>query len=80
MISVSGSSKDPVSQDGIKTKLYITELELIFGFTSHYTDVCDFNISKRQKLLGKAWSVPVVKNIFLLLRDIFAMKDDGIVQ
>lgn len=61
-----------MTQNGIKTKLYITELELIFGFPAHYTDVCDFTIGKRHKLLGKAWSVPVIKIIFFLLHDKFA--------
>ncbi|XP_050533477.1 DNA (cytosine-5)-methyltransferase 3C-like [Daktulosphaira vitifoliae] len=69
-----GNSRDPVNQNGQNMGLYITELEKIFGFTAHYTDVGDLSINDRQKLLGKAWSVPVVKSIFKLLQSIFAIK------
>ncbi|XP_050437300.1 DNA (cytosine-5)-methyltransferase 3B-like [Adelges cooleyi] len=72
-----GKSRDPVNQDGINMGLYITELEKIFGFSPHYTDVGDLSINDRQKLLGKAWSVPVVKSIFELLSDKFAIKNNN---
>lgn len=42
-----------------------TELERIFGFKEHYTDV---NLQKgaRQKVLGKAWDVNSLRALFYL--------------
>ncbi|XP_058499785.1 uncharacterized protein LOC131469012 isoform X2 [Solea solea] len=62
----------PVLQDGREDNLWITELEKIFGFPKHYTDVRNMNRQQRQKVLGKAWSVPVVRHLFAPLKDYFA--------
>ncbi|KAG0438768.1 hypothetical protein HPB47_016877 [Ixodes persulcatus] len=51
--------------------LWITELERVFGFPSHYTDVGNLSLGRRQQLLGRAWSVPVVCHLLAPLRDFF---------
>jgi hypothetical protein len=61
----------PVEMEGIKDLLWMTELERIFGLPIHYTDVGNLPISKRQQLLGRSWSVPVVKWIFQPLKSHF---------
>ncbi|KAJ8685719.1 hypothetical protein QAD02_021512 [Eretmocerus hayati] len=52
----------PVLMDGKKDELWSTELENIFGFTTHYTDV---NLGKirRLQLLGRAWDVRTLTGI-----------------
>ena len=42
-----------------------------FGFPDHYTDVGNLSRSRRQKLLGKSWSIPVVKHLLTPLRTYF---------
>ncbi|KAG8304346.1 hypothetical protein J6590_096175 [Homalodisca vitripennis] len=49
-----GSSQ--VTMKGQDSTLTVNEIEKMFGFPEHYTDVMNFNASIRQKLLGKAWS------------------------
>ncbi|XP_043676511.1 DNA (cytosine-5)-methyltransferase 3B-like isoform X2 [Vespula pensylvanica] len=51
--------------------LWITELEEIFGFPRHYTDVKNLSADKRQKLIGKSWSVQTLSAIFLPLRSLY---------
>ena len=46
----------------------------IFGFPEHYTDVANMGQRDRQKLLGKSWSVPVVRHILAPLRNYFKSK------
>lgn len=43
----------------------------LFGFPEHYTDVCNLGRSGRQRLLGKAWSVPVIRHLLSPLKDYF---------
>uniref|UniRef100_A0A087XZA5 DNA (cytosine-5-)-methyltransferase n=1 Tax=Poecilia formosa TaxID=48698 RepID=A0A087XZA5_POEFO len=62
----------PVMQNGREDILWITELEKIFGFPKHYTDARNMNRQQRQKLLGKAWSVPVIRHLFAPLKEYFA--------
>lgn len=57
--------------DEIEDGLWLTEIERIFGFPDHYTDVCNMGQRQRQKLLGKAWSVPVIRHLFTPLKDYF---------
>uniref|UniRef100_A0A6Q2XQQ2 DNA (cytosine-5-)-methyltransferase n=1 Tax=Esox lucius TaxID=8010 RepID=A0A6Q2XQQ2_ESOLU len=64
--------KLPVSQKGNDDNLWITEIEKIFGFPKHYTDVKNMNRQQRQKVLGKSWSVPVIRHLFAPLKDYFA--------
>uniref|UniRef100_A0A4W6EWI1 DNA (cytosine-5-)-methyltransferase n=1 Tax=Lates calcarifer TaxID=8187 RepID=A0A4W6EWI1_LATCA len=65
----------PVLQNGKEDILWITELEKIFGFPKHYTDVRNMNRQQRQKVLGKAWSVPVIRHLFAPLKDYFACEE-----
>lgn len=51
--------------------LWCTEMERLFGFPIHYTDVCNMGRSSRQRLLGKAWSVPVIRHLLSPLKDYF---------
>lgn len=51
--------------------LWITELEDIFGFPQHYTDVGNLLPARRQQLLGRAWSVPVICHVLSPLRCFF---------
>ncbi|KAH0619331.1 hypothetical protein JD844_019351 [Phrynosoma platyrhinos] len=46
--------------------------DLIFGFPLHYTDVSNMGRGARQKLLGRSWSVPVIRHLFAPLKDYFA--------
>ena len=52
---------------------YIIRVQLfrLFGFPEHYTDVCNLGRCGRQKLLGKAWSVPVIRHLLSPLKDYF---------
>ncbi|XP_044066139.1 uncharacterized protein LOC122882624 isoform X5 [Siniperca chuatsi] len=68
-------SQLPVLQHGREDNLWITELEKIFGFPKHYTDVRNMNRQQRQKVLGKAWSVPVIRHLFAPLKDYFACEE-----
>uniref|UniRef100_A0A8C9WTG9 DNA (cytosine-5-)-methyltransferase n=1 Tax=Scleropages formosus TaxID=113540 RepID=A0A8C9WTG9_SCLFO len=44
----------------------------IFGFPVHYTDVSNMGRGARQRLLGRSWSVPVIRHLFAPLKDYFA--------
>lgn len=44
----------------------------IFGFPVHYTDVSNMSRLARQRLLGRSWSVPVIRHLFAPLKDYFA--------
>ncbi|XP_063064322.1 uncharacterized protein LOC134456735 [Engraulis encrasicolus] len=65
----------PVTMNGKDDNLWITELEKIFGFPKHYTDVKNMGRQQRQKVLGKSWSVPVIRHLFAPLKDYFACHD-----
>ena len=43
----------------------------LFGFPDHYTDVANLGRHGRHKLLGRAWSVPVIRHLFSPLKDYF---------
>uniref|UniRef100_A0AAA9TAU1 DNA (cytosine-5-)-methyltransferase n=1 Tax=Bos taurus TaxID=9913 RepID=A0AAA9TAU1_BOVIN len=62
----------PVVMNGKEDVLWCTELERIFGFPVHYTDVSNMGRVARQKLLGRSWSVPVIRHLFAPLKDYFA--------
>lgn len=63
--------------DGAGDVPWVTELESVFGFKSHYTDVGDLSICKRQRLIGKSWSVPIVEAIFKPLSKYFSTEVDN---
>ncbi|KGL76681.1 DNA (cytosine-5)-methyltransferase 3B, partial [Tinamus guttatus] len=44
----------------------------IFGFPVHYTEVSNIGRGARQKVLGRSWSVPVIRHLFSPLKDYFA--------
>ena len=56
---------------GREDNLWTTEIEIILGFPKHYTDVGQLDFKDRLDLLGKSWSIPVVKRIFKGLEDYF---------
>ncbi|XP_074660607.1 DNA (cytosine-5)-methyltransferase 3B-like [Tubulanus polymorphus] len=61
----------PVVMDGKEDGLWIPELERIFGFPAHYTDVGNLPPHKRQVLLGKSWSVPVIRKLLFPLKKFY---------
>ncbi|XP_061486762.1 DNA (cytosine-5)-methyltransferase 3B [Rhineura floridana] len=62
----------PVRMNGKDDNLWSSELERIFGFPLHYTDLSNMGRGARQKLLGRSWSVPVIRHLFAPLKDYFA--------
>ncbi|KAL4630650.1 hypothetical protein GN956_G16307 [Arapaima gigas] len=62
----------PVTMNGKDDYLWCTELERIFGFPKHYTDINNMGRGQRQKVLGRSWSVPVIRHLFAPLKDYFA--------
>lgn len=54
------------------TSEHILYFVRIFGFPKHYTDVKNMGRLQRQKVLGKSWSVPVIRHLFAPLKDYFA--------
>uniref|UniRef100_A0A671VS90 DNA (cytosine-5-)-methyltransferase n=1 Tax=Sparus aurata TaxID=8175 RepID=A0A671VS90_SPAAU len=61
----------PVNMNGKEDYLWCTELEQIFGFPKHYTDVNNMGRSQRQRVLGRSWSVPVIRHLFAPLKDYY---------
>lgn len=53
----------PILMKDESDSLWITELEEIFGFPRHYTDVKNLSATKRQRLIGKSWSVQTLSAI-----------------
>lgn len=68
-------NKLPVVMSGTPDTLWITEIENIFGFPAHYTDTGNLSVRERQALLGKSWSIPVICQILLPLRNFFILKE-----
>jgi hypothetical protein len=69
--------KYPVQMNGKESTVWMTELEKIFGFPVHYTDTGNITISKRQQLLGRSWSVPVVQCLLKPLQPFFRDHTEG---
>ncbi|KAG7215999.1 hypothetical protein INR49_003521 [Caranx melampygus] len=61
----------PVSMNGKEDYLWCTEMEQVFGFPKHYTDVNNMGRMQRQRVLGRSWSVPVIRHLFAPLKDYF---------
>nr|XP_061802999.1 DNA (cytosine-5)-methyltransferase 3C-like [Nerophis lumbriciformis] len=61
----------PVTMNGKEDNLWCTEVEQIFGFPKHYTDVNNMGRNQRQKVLGRSWSVPVIRHLVAPLKDYF---------
>ena len=49
--------------------LWLPEIEEVFGYPRHYTDVGNLSRSDRQKLLGHTWSVPIIAFIMSQLKN-----------
>ncbi|XP_072299919.1 DNA (cytosine-5)-methyltransferase 3A-like isoform X5 [Eucyclogobius newberryi] len=62
----------PVYMDSKEDILWCTEMERVFGFPVHYTDVSNMSRLARQRLLGRSWSVPVIRHLFAPLKEYFA--------
>ncbi|XP_053192625.1 DNA (cytosine-5)-methyltransferase 3A-like isoform X3 [Scomber japonicus] len=63
----------PVYMDNKEDILWCTEMESrVFGFPVHYTDVSNMSRLARQRLLGRSWSVPVIRHLFAPLKEYFA--------
>uniref|UniRef100_A0A8C5I9I7 DNA (cytosine-5-)-methyltransferase n=1 Tax=Gouania willdenowi TaxID=441366 RepID=A0A8C5I9I7_GOUWI len=62
----------PVYMDNKEDILWCTEMEKVFGFPVHYTDVSNMSRLARQRLLGRSWSVPVIRHLFAPLKEYFA--------
>ncbi|XP_006824674.1 DNA (cytosine-5)-methyltransferase 3C-like, partial [Saccoglossus kowalevskii] len=62
----------PVKMGTKSDALWCTEMERLFGFPEHYTDVGNMSRTARQKLLGQAWSVPVARHLLAPLKEYFA--------
>lgn len=58
--------------------LWSVELEQVFGFPAHYTDVGNLSATKRQQLIGRAWSVPVICYLFRFLLDYFESDESNV--
>ena len=43
----------------------------LFGFPDHYPNVANLGRHGRHKLLGRAWSVPVIRHLFSPLKEFF---------
>ncbi|XP_062854404.1 DNA (cytosine-5-)-methyltransferase 3 beta, duplicate a [Trichomycterus rosablanca] len=61
----------PVTMNGKEDYLWSTEMERVFGFPKHYTDVNNMGRGQRQKVLGRSWSVPVIRHLFAPLKEYF---------
>ncbi|XP_076128981.1 DNA (cytosine-5-)-methyltransferase 3 alpha a isoform X2 [Alosa pseudoharengus] len=62
----------PVFMSEKEDILWCTEMERVFGFPVHYTDVSNMSRLARQRLLGRSWSVPVIRHLFAPLKDYYA--------
>ncbi|XP_061701921.1 DNA (cytosine-5)-methyltransferase 3C-like [Syngnathoides biaculeatus] len=65
----------PVVMNGKEDFLWLTEMEQIFGFPKHYTDVNNMGRVQRQRVLGRSWSVPVVRHLLAPLKDYFECEE-----
>ncbi|XP_073481105.1 DNA (cytosine-5)-methyltransferase 3A isoform X4 [Aquarana catesbeiana] len=66
--------KYPVTMSQMEDVLWCTEVERVFGFPPHYTDIGMMKRTSRMKLLGRAWSVPVIRHLFAPLKEYFASR------
>ena len=61
----------PVFMNEKEDILRCTKMERVFGFPVHYTDVSNMSHLATQRLLGRSWSVPVIRHLFALLKECF---------
>jgi len=60
-----------VIEDGEESHLWDTELEKLFGLKEHYLDVAGLGSTRRRRLLGKAWCIPVIEDLLQPLVPLF---------
>ncbi|XP_052129832.1 DNA (cytosine-5)-methyltransferase 3A-like [Frankliniella occidentalis] len=65
---------EPVSGRHGQDNYYILELERLQGFPDNHTAVGNLSITKRRKLIGKAWCIPQVAGILRVLTELFSVK------
>ena len=53
---------------GIKITVVFVVFYSLLGLSEHYTDVGHISVSNRRRLLGQAWSIPVIKHLLRPLR------------
>lgn len=73
-ITSNGSGKGKISAvtaAGQEQVLEVADYEQLLGFAPSYTDVANLSITRRMRLLGKAWCVHVVRELLRPLVDIF---------
>ncbi|XP_065569890.1 DNA (cytosine-5)-methyltransferase 3A-like [Artemia franciscana] len=61
---------------GERDQIWITEIERVFGFPKHYTDVANASFRMRLKMLGSAWSVFVINRIFEPLKKYYITRKE----
>ncbi|EZA48382.1 DNA (cytosine-5)-methyltransferase 3A [Ooceraea biroi] len=66
----------PIMMRGECDTLWITELEEVFGFPRHYTDVRNLSATNRQKLIGRSWSVQTLTAILQPLCSYFKCNEN----
>ncbi|XP_053376999.1 DNA (cytosine-5)-methyltransferase 3B-like [Mercenaria mercenaria] len=71
----SGVKNTLVSMNREPDHIWVQELERLFGLPAHYTDVGQLTHEGRRRLIGKAWSVPVIKHLLAPLKNYFKVKD-----
>ncbi|CAD7671251.1 unnamed protein product [Nyctereutes procyonoides] len=62
----------PVFMNEKEDILWCTEMERVFVFPVHYTDVSKMSRLATQRLLGWSWRVPVIRHLFAPLKEYFA--------
>ena len=69
---ITGKNKEfSVSFKGELVKLWITEVEKLFGLCPHYTDYGDLGMGDRRRLLGLAWCVESIKSLLSPLKQYY---------
>ena len=72
LLPLSPSLPPPLSPSlSLSSSLLPPTVIRLFGFPDHYTDVANLGRCGRQRLLGKAWSVPVIRHLLSPLKDYF---------
>ncbi|KAJ1525518.1 hypothetical protein ONE63_010326 [Megalurothrips usitatus] len=61
----------PVLEGGSQCSLSVTEWEQLFGFPPHYTDCANLSVSRRRRLLGRAWCIPLVSKLLHPIAEMF---------
>ncbi|KAK7070846.1 DNA (cytosine-5)-methyltransferase 3A, partial [Halocaridina rubra] len=75
-ITTNSNSLKPVIRMNNHTDFpWITEIEQIFGFPKHYTDVGNLSMRERQAVIGRSWSVGVIEYLLKPLTKYYPTKN-----